>query len=184
MDNRKQLLATLICSGAIVASVNVIAQSYAQNARQGLDTSDSAAAGKSESSRAAFRRLDTNRRGYLTSEDVGRLQGFDSSCDRNSDGRITRSEFHPCWTARNRSQSVAPSTGSAPDATGSGSTPGTMGSGAGSPGITPGTTGSGSSDAPGSTGSGTGSTWESGSPNMPGSAPSGAPGGSGSGSGR
>lgn len=165
MNNRKHLLATLICSGAIVASVNVIAQSYGQDSRQRSDNSRGTtmsgdANTRLEPASSAFKRLDSNKRGYLTNEQVRSMQGFDSACDKNTDGRITRSEFRPCWDtwSRNQSTTTAPSVGLTPstsssDTTNSNAATGTN-SGAGT-GTNAGSTGNGVNSGAGTSGTGT-----------------------------
>jgi hypothetical protein len=124
MNNKRHLLATLVCSGAIFASVNVIAdnasgsdagdasatQKSSESARPSSGTSTTATA--SESAASAFSRLDPTNRGYLTSEDVKGLQGFDANCDKDADGRIETEEFSPCWDQYVANSSASGSVGS------------------------------------------------------------------------
>ena len=54
---------------------------------------------KTESGPAAFAKLDTKHRGYVTSEDVSQLQGFNfKSADKNNDGKLDATEFNAAWT--------------------------------------------------------------------------------------
>ena len=53
---------------------------------------------KTESGPAAFAKLDTKHRGYLNSEDVSQLQGFNfKNADKNSDGKLDATEFNAAW---------------------------------------------------------------------------------------
>jgi hypothetical protein len=53
---------------------------------------------KTESGPAAFAKLDTQHRGYVNSEDVSQLQGFDfKSADKNSNGKLDAAEFNAAW---------------------------------------------------------------------------------------
>jgi hypothetical protein len=208
VNNKAHLLATLICSGAIVASVNVIAQNINQDQQRQRSETSGAASGQTESAGSAFERLDSSKRGYLTNSDVSSMQGFDSSCDKDNDGRISRDEFSPCWSTWSRAQSGMPDTtgsgasGSGSSGSGSGSSspgsssPGTN-PGSGSPGVNtpvspgvntppvPSAPGSDSgSSGSGSSGSGAGSSGGSSSPGAgSGTGSSGTGSGSGSGSG-
>jgi hypothetical protein len=126
MNNKRHLLATLVCSGAIFASVNVIADnatatdaSDASSASQNSSESASPSSGTSttasaapESAASAFSRLDTTNRGYLVSDDVKGLQGFDANCDKDADGRIETEEFSPCWDQYVANSSASGSVGS------------------------------------------------------------------------
>lgn len=54
----------------------------------------------SETSAAAWAKLDANHRGYLMPEDVSQLKDFDfQAADKNHDGRIDATEFKDGWTS-------------------------------------------------------------------------------------
>jgi len=51
--------------------------------------------------------LDTNKRGFLTREDVAKLPGFESAfrqADQNGDGRLSLGEFDSAWIIYTRQQ--------------------------------------------------------------------------------
>jgi hypothetical protein len=53
---------------------------------------------RTESGPAAFAKLDTKHQGYLTSEDVSQLQGFNfKDADKNNDGKLDAAEFNAAW---------------------------------------------------------------------------------------
>ena len=53
---------------------------------------------KTESATSAFAKLDTKHRGYLNSEDVSQLQGFNfKNADKNNDGKLDATEFNTGW---------------------------------------------------------------------------------------
>ena len=53
---------------------------------------------KTESASSAFGKLDMKHRGYLNSEDVLQLQGFNfKDADKNNDGKLDTSEFNAAW---------------------------------------------------------------------------------------
>ena len=53
---------------------------------------------KTESGPSAFAKLDTKHRGYLNSEDVSQLQGFNfKNADKNNDGKLDATEFNAAW---------------------------------------------------------------------------------------
>ena len=53
---------------------------------------------KTESGPSAFAKLDTKHRGYVSSEDVSQLQGFNfKNADKNSDGKLDAAEFNAAW---------------------------------------------------------------------------------------
>ena len=53
---------------------------------------------KTESGPSAFAKLDTKHRGYVVSEDVSQLQGFNfKNADKNSDGKLDAKEFNAAW---------------------------------------------------------------------------------------
>ena len=53
---------------------------------------------KTESGASAFAKLDMKHRGYLNSEDVSQLQGFNfKNADKNSDGKLDATEFNAAW---------------------------------------------------------------------------------------
>ena len=62
-------------------------------------TNQVVAPSKTESGPAAFAKLDTKHRGYVLSEDVSQLQGFNfKSADKNNDGKLDATEFNAAWT--------------------------------------------------------------------------------------
>jgi hypothetical protein len=53
---------------------------------------------KTESGPSAFAKLDMKHRGYLNSEDVSQLQGFNfKNADKNNDGKLDAAEFNAAW---------------------------------------------------------------------------------------
>ena len=53
---------------------------------------------RTESGSSAFGKLDIKHRGYLTSEDVSQLQGFNfKNADKNNDGKLDATEFNAAW---------------------------------------------------------------------------------------
>jgi hypothetical protein len=53
---------------------------------------------KTQSGPSAFAKLDTKHRGYVNSEDVSQLQGFNfKNADKNSDGKLDATEFNAAW---------------------------------------------------------------------------------------
>ena len=53
---------------------------------------------KTETGPSAFAKLDTKHRGYLNSEDVSQLQGFNfKNADKNNDGKLDATEFNTAW---------------------------------------------------------------------------------------
>ena len=53
---------------------------------------------KTESGPSAFAKLDMKHRGYLNSEDVSQLQGFNfKNADKNDDGKLDATEFDAAW---------------------------------------------------------------------------------------
>jgi hypothetical protein len=53
---------------------------------------------KTESGPAAFAKLDTKHRGYVNTEDVSQLQGFNfKNADKNGDGKLDAAEFNAAW---------------------------------------------------------------------------------------
>jgi len=53
---------------------------------------------KAESGPSAFAKLDTKHRGYVNSEDVSQLQGFNfKNADKNGDGKLDAGEFNAAW---------------------------------------------------------------------------------------
>jgi hypothetical protein len=53
---------------------------------------------RTESGPSAFAKLDTKHQGYLTSEDVSQLQGFNfKNADKNNDGKLDATEFNAAW---------------------------------------------------------------------------------------
>ncbi|HVF64548.1 MAG TPA: EF-hand domain-containing protein [Casimicrobiaceae bacterium] len=55
---------------------------------------------RAELATSAFTKLDVNRRGYVTLDDVRQLDGFASAFrqhDQNGDGRLNASEFNSAW---------------------------------------------------------------------------------------
>lgn len=61
---------------------------------------------KTDSADAAFGKLDSSGKGYITREQVKNLPGFDAMFDRYNakrDGRLTRDEFAQAWSAYSKS---------------------------------------------------------------------------------
>ena len=55
--------------------------------------------GKTDSASAAFGKLSMKHQGYVTSEDVSKLQGFNfQSADKNNDGKLDQAEFNAAWS--------------------------------------------------------------------------------------
>ena len=53
---------------------------------------------KTESGPSAFAKLDIKHQGFLKSEDVSQLQGFNfKSADKNNDGKLDATEFNTAW---------------------------------------------------------------------------------------
>jgi hypothetical protein len=53
---------------------------------------------RTESGSSAFAKLDMKHQGYLTSEDVSQLQGFNfKNADKNNDGKLDATEFNAAW---------------------------------------------------------------------------------------
>ena len=55
---------------------------------------------KSEIAGSAFKKLDASRLGYVTKEEVAKLDGFDkwfTQADRNKDGKLSQDEFKVAW---------------------------------------------------------------------------------------
>ena len=53
---------------------------------------------KTESGPSAFAKLDIKHQGYLNSEDVSQLQGFNfKNADKNNDGKLDATEFNAAW---------------------------------------------------------------------------------------
>jgi hypothetical protein len=53
---------------------------------------------RTESGPSAFTKLDMKHRGYLNSEDVSQLQGFNfKNADKNNDGKLDATEFNAAW---------------------------------------------------------------------------------------
>jgi hypothetical protein len=53
---------------------------------------------KTESGPSAFAKLDIKHQGYLNSEDVSQLQGFNfKNADKNGDGKLDAVEFNAAW---------------------------------------------------------------------------------------
>ena len=65
----------------------------------GSSASQAGMPSKTDSASSAFSKLSSKHAGYVTSEDVSKLQGFDfKSADKNNDGRLDESEFNTAWT--------------------------------------------------------------------------------------
>ena len=55
--------------------------------------------GRVEVANRKFAKLDTKHRGYVNSEDVSQLQGFNfKNADKNGDGKLDAAEFNAAWT--------------------------------------------------------------------------------------
>lgn len=54
---------------------------------------------KTDSATAAFGKLSMKHQGYVASEDVSKLQGFNfQSADKNNDGKLDQTEFNAAWS--------------------------------------------------------------------------------------
>jgi hypothetical protein len=54
---------------------------------------------KTDSASAAFGKLSTKHQGYVTSDDVSKLQGFNfKTADKNNDGKLDQTEFNAAWS--------------------------------------------------------------------------------------
>ncbi len=54
---------------------------------------------KTDSASAAFGKLSMKHQGYVASEDVSKLQGFNfQSADKNNDGKLDQTEFNAAWS--------------------------------------------------------------------------------------
>ena len=61
-------------------------------------TANHGAPGRTESGASAFTKLDMKQRGYLNTDDVSKLQGFNfKDADKNSDGKLDAAEFNAAW---------------------------------------------------------------------------------------
>ena len=53
---------------------------------------------RTESGPAAFAKLDVKHQGFLTSEEVSQIQGFNfKAADKNIDGKLDATEFNAAW---------------------------------------------------------------------------------------
>jgi len=53
---------------------------------------------RTDSGPSAFAKLDTKHRGYLSSDDVSQLHGFNfKDADKNNDGKLDAAEFNAAW---------------------------------------------------------------------------------------
>jgi Ca2+-binding EF-hand superfamily protein len=53
---------------------------------------------RTDSGPSAFAKLDTKHRGYLRSDDVSQLHGFNfKDADKNNDGKLDATEFNAAW---------------------------------------------------------------------------------------
>jgi hypothetical protein len=116
------LLAAALVSGTLgIAGTAIAAGEYSGQAKQpgATTTAPTADAGKatmpgatdavkaiapsrSETSDAAFKKLDATGRGYVTKEEAQSLSGFDKAFqdnDANNDGRLSADEFKKAWAA-------------------------------------------------------------------------------------
>ncbi len=61
--------------------------------------SQGAVPSKTDSATAAFGKLSMKHQGYVTSDDVSKLQGFNfQSADKNNDGKLDQAEFNAAWS--------------------------------------------------------------------------------------
>jgi hypothetical protein len=55
---------------------------------------------KAETASSAFEKLDASRLGYVTKDEVAKLDGFDKAftqADKNKDGKLSQDEFKVAW---------------------------------------------------------------------------------------
>jgi hypothetical protein len=60
---------------------------------------------KSEPATSAFEKLDASHAGYLTKQQVAKLDGFDKAfteADKDKDGKLNRDEFQAAWAIYTR----------------------------------------------------------------------------------
>ena len=68
-------------------------------APSGMAATPNALPSKTDTGTAAFGKLSEKHPGYVTSEDVSKLQGFDfKSADKNNDGKLDATEFNAAWS--------------------------------------------------------------------------------------
>lgn len=61
-------------------------------------SSQAAVPARTESATSAFGKLDMKHRGYVSSDEVSQLQGFNfKSADKNNDGKLDQTEFNAAW---------------------------------------------------------------------------------------
>ena len=96
-------VAGLLGTGAALAQYNAPAATppppaATPDASKSPTANQVVAPSKTESGPAAFAKLDTKHRGYVNSEDVSQLQGFNfKNADKNSDGKLDATEFNAAW---------------------------------------------------------------------------------------
>ena len=95
-------LGFLSVQGALAQSTTPSAGTTAPSGTTSSGTTSSSgdmAPARTETASSAFGKLDMNKRGYLSSEDVSKLQGFDfKKADKNGDGRLDATEFNAAWS--------------------------------------------------------------------------------------
>ena len=111
LQQRSLLVAALVSGGLGIASIAFAADEPATTypppamaPKPAMDAPKAAVAAiapsKSETSDAAFRKLDAGAKGYITMDDAKVLPAFDKAfqeSDANHDGRLTVGEFKKAW---------------------------------------------------------------------------------------
>lgn len=96
-------VAGFLGTGAALAQYNAPATTpptpaATPNASKSPTANQVVAPSRSESGQSAFAKLDMKHRGYVNSEDVSQLQGFNfKNADKNSDGKLDATEFNAAW---------------------------------------------------------------------------------------
>ena len=97
------LVATV--AGCLAAAGTAFAQAQPatpdQQTAQGYSTQMAATTpSKSETAPSAFEKLDASHSGFVTREQVAKLDGFDKAftqADKNKDGKLSQDEFNTAW---------------------------------------------------------------------------------------
>lgn len=85
---------------ATPAAPSAATQPTAPSSMTATPSTSAGAPARTESASSAFGKLDMKQRGYVSSEDVSQLQGFNfKNADKNSDGKLDATEFNAAWTS-------------------------------------------------------------------------------------